>query len=206
MNTHHAQTVLVADVTGYDTAAYTTQTTECATLTWSQLGIDEVRELTSRAYRVPENASEQLLIVKTSFITHDAQNALLKLLEEPPVTTRFLFVLPLDFQALPTLRSRLSFIENTTEAAVAHVEWDTFVSQSVTERFKDIEQYCKAKDVEWQRAIKAGLIATLAEGGEATSLPHSALSGIHFVASHLLTRGAGNKMLLEDLALSWPLK
>ena len=206
MNTHHAQTVLVADVAGYDTTAYTTQTTECATLTWPQLGIDEARELTSRAYRVPENAFEQLLIVKTSFITHEAQNALLKLLEEPPATTKFLFVLPLDFQALPTLRSRLSFIENTTGVAVVNEGWNTFVSQSITERLKDIEQNCKAKDVEWQRAIKAGLIATLVERGEGSSLPHTALSRIHFVASHLLTRGAGNKMLLEELALSWPLK
>ncbi len=165
------------------------------------LGINEVRTLIEQAYQRPSSGSRQQIVVRTQFITHEAQNALLKVLEEPPLSTEFLFVLPHDFVLLPTLLSRLQM---HTAAAVAtdETEGETFtdfLSQTYAERIKIIEERLKRQDIAWQRAMKRGLITQLGRG-PAASRP----AAVEYVARTLLTRGASNKMLLEQLALNLP--
>ena len=53
--------------------------------------IDTIRSIRSRAYVVPNEAPFQIfLILEASGMGEEAQNALLKILEEPPATARFI--------------------------------------------------------------------------------------------------------------------
>ncbi len=74
-------------------------------------GIDESRQLkekhTSKSF--VEN-SKRIFIIEISNITHEAQNALLKIFEEPHIDTHFFIIMPSAELLLPTLRSRLHIL------------------------------------------------------------------------------------------------
>ncbi|MEN9920542.1 MAG: polymerase delta subunit [Candidatus Parcubacteria bacterium] len=168
----------------------------------AQFGIDDVRTLTQHAHRRPDSdATLRVILVATEFVTEEAQQALLKLIEEPPVSTRFVFIIPFGYSFLPTLESRFE----RQEAVGVLVENDIFVvfkAGGFAARLASIEQATKAKDHAWQQQIKRGLTAYLEH--ERFKLPQSVVSELEFVVRLLLTRGASNKFLLEHLALTLP--
>ncbi len=165
-----------------------------------QFGIDLVRALIQSAYRRPQEGEvEQIIMVATEFITEEAQQALLKIIEEPPVSTKFMFVLPHGYTLLPTLESR--FERQGTDTAAPDISiFELFRTASYAERLSAIEQATKKKDQVWQAAIKRGLIAYLNTHKQDVS--HAACRDLEYVARLLLTRGASNKFLLEHLALT----
>lgn len=168
-----------------------------------QLGIDDVRTLTAVAYRRPQGEDTmQTLLVATEFITEEAQQALLKLIEEPPLSTRFVFVLPAGYNLLPTLESR--FERQAEEGIVMHdiSAFREFKNLQYAQRMAAIELATKNKDHAWQQAIKNGLAAYLLAHKSEVSL--SVLKELEYIVRLLLTRGASNKFLLEHLALTLP--
>ncbi|MBP6881229.1 MAG: hypothetical protein KBC35_01245 [Candidatus Pacebacteria bacterium] len=202
-SSHHAVLLKVQTPRDFElTTEYMLAWQERCVITQDCFGIAEVRGLIARAYQRPMEGSEQLLVVCTDFITHEAQNALLKVLEEPPVSTKFLFVVPPDLVMLPTLASRFCEMTGEIESLVQdNQNFVTFLSLSFGERIALIETKLKAGDISWQRAIKQGLIA------RSNTLPkaeHTQMSVLEYVTRQLLTRGASNKMLLEHAALVLP--
>lgn len=201
MSPHHAvlfsaSEPLVVSIDGYETIAVHNQYRQ------AQFGIDDVRALISVAYRRPEGAEvERLLLVATEFITEEAQQALLKLIEEPPVSTRFIFVLPEGYSLLPTLESRFERAGSLGGSAVSTAFAD-FIKAPLANRLTLIEEHLKRKDHSWQAEIKKGLLGYLNDRPK--SLPASVLSELEYVSRLLLTRGASNKFLLEHLALTLP--
>jgi DNA polymerase III delta prime subunit len=166
-----------------------------------QFTIDMVRTLIQTAHRRPQgDGEEQVVLVATEFITEEAQQALLKVIEEPPVSTKFIFVLPEGYSLLPTLESRFDRQKNVG-SAVDTSTFETFLRYSYAERIAVIEESAKKKDQAWQAAIKRGLLTYLRTE---TTLSYDALKDLEYVARLLLTRGASNKFLLEHLALTLP--
>ena len=163
-----------------------------------RLGIDDVREITEEAHRTPTVAESKTIIVRTSFITLEAQNALLKVLEEPPATTQFVVVVPVDFYLLETIQSRVMVVY-AAGGGEESVVFEEFMAENLAGRLSLIETAQKKKDTQWQRSMKTGLIEYLL-----TSTPKSQISELDFVSRWLLTRGASNKMLLEHLAMALP--
>lgn len=192
---HHAIAYRTGIVKEY-VVTEVTVATEVRDAYYERLGIEEVRELVRTAYQHPADQPTQLLIVRTEFVTLEAQNALLKTLEEPPHTTHFVFVVPVDLHFIPTLLSRFGVVVTAEDELQRVPEFDDFVKQGYAERLVAIEKAIKAKDTAWQRAIKRGLLAYLrVQPAGAT------VAELEFIARWLLTRGASNKMLLEHLAL-----
>jgi DNA polymerase III delta prime subunit len=168
-----------------------------------QFGINDVRALTNHAHRRPDGEdATRVILVATEFITEEAQQALLKLIEEPPLSTKFVFVIPSGYSFLPTLESRFERVGGTQEVN-DYTAFTTFKSASYLERLSSIEKSVKAKDHAWQGDIKRGLVAYLKES--ALKLPLETLRELEYVSRLLLTRGASNKFLLEHLALTLPL-
>lgn len=191
--THHARLIRSADVN----ATPVSGAGEIRDRYFEQFGIDDARSLVTVAHTRPMDAMVATIIVRLEAITLEAQNALLKVLEEPPESTRFIFVVPADLSLLPTLLSRFEAVA-PPEAASADTVFAEFLATPLKERLATIERATKSKDLEWQRSFKRGLI----EHVRATPLD---LSGdIEFACRWLLTRGASNKMLLEQVALSLP--
>ncbi len=167
-----------------------------------QFGIDDVRTLIAHAYRRPDGEDEQrTILVATEFITEEAQQALLKIVEEPPLSTAFVFVIPEGYSFLPTLESRFERLGSLQDG-----EGDTvflqFMESPYKERLVTIEEVTKKKDHAWQARLKKGLVAYVKENS--ATLPLETLRELEYVSRLLLTRGASNKMLLEHLALTLP--
>lgn len=69
--------------------------------------VDQIRELTADAYTMPVEARKKVFIVyEADLMNVQAQNAFLKLLEEPPDTAAFILSAGNAADLLPTVRSR----------------------------------------------------------------------------------------------------
>ncbi|MDD5212794.1 MAG: DNA polymerase III subunit delta', partial [Sulfuricurvum sp.] len=71
--------------------------------------IEDAKEVISEAYK-SESQTKTLILGAKSF-TVPAQNALLKILEEPPLNIAFILLTPNKSTFLPTVRSRLSLTQ-----------------------------------------------------------------------------------------------
>lgn len=74
--------------------------------------IEDARKLKSlHEMRPTTNDGKKVFIITVDNITSEAQNALLKLLEEPAEYAHFFLIIPSAHLLLPTVKSRLSFVE-----------------------------------------------------------------------------------------------
>lgn len=69
--------------------------------------VADARSLLDIAARAPLSGDKKVVIIAASRIFHEAQNAVLKLFEEPPKGTTLILILPTEGVLLPTLRSRV---------------------------------------------------------------------------------------------------
>jgi len=162
-------------------------------LQYDRLGVDNAKEIRCLAYNTPSEASIQQLIIRTSFATIEAQNALLKLFEEPPVTTKFILLVPTTAQLLPTLLSRVQQVKNKVETTQTNA-FAEFRALPIVERLQMIDKELKKKDSTWLYDLQQSYVRWLQTGQTVTP-------SLQLVAERLNTRGASNKMLLELLAL-----
>lgn len=76
------------------------------------LSVDDAREIKNQSYISASVAqSNRIFVIKFQAITHEAQNALLKILEEPPENVIFLIFVEYFFDLLPTIKSRVQILE-----------------------------------------------------------------------------------------------
>jgi hypothetical protein len=168
---------------------------------FERLGIDNARQIATDAQLKPVSGAEQVFVLRTLFVTHEAQNALLKLFEEPPAGLSFILVLPPAVQLLPTLLSRIGQEVAEQPDVVINQPWVDFLAATPADRLTQIDLWQKTKESNWLQAITAG-VHTISY----TEVPVGALPAIQLVGEQLGTRGASNKMLLEHLALILPLR
>ena len=162
------------------------------------LSIDDARELIRQAYLQPFQEPNRVFVICIRNIASEAQQALLKIFEEPPRQSIFYVLLSPTAFLLPTLRSRLCVLES--ELAVGNADKNetfvSFLSESQAERLSGIETATKAKDVLWIEAILLGC-----EHQAQTSQNKRLLQSVITARSYLGSRGSSAKMLLEDLSL-----
>jgi DNA polymerase III delta prime subunit len=196
---HHAYLLLAEDVNQSLPEEFSSSDSEVVDLLFVAMGIDAVRSLIDSAYTKSLTSTSKLIVVRASSINVEAQQALLKVLEEPPASTRFLFLLKPGSQILPTLRSRFFALSVEGKEVVVNNDWNHFMSQSVSTQLELIADKTKNKDSEWLDSIKRGLFAYLDENK--SKLSSDKLKRLLGNATLMSTRGASNKMLLEDIAL-----
>lgn len=85
----------------------------CVTFIRDDFKIEDAKEVISEAYKSEENTKTLILGAKS--FTVPAQNALLKILEEPPRNIVFILLAPNKSTFLPTVRSRLSLTQEHHE-------------------------------------------------------------------------------------------
>jgi len=166
---------------------------------YERFSIDDARALKERASQTPLGEAQVFLIVCDN-ILREAQNALLKLLEEPSPNTYFIIVLPSVQLLLPTIRSRVSY-GGCIHGVLAEEEFaKTFITSTIGERNKMLEPILKDKDRTRARLIVDALESLLHTKGV---LQHKrALKEIAFVRRYLMDRSSSLKSLLTHLAVS----
>lgn len=173
---------------------------------FEKFGIEESRWLASMAALRPASG-RALFMLGISAITSEAQQALLKLLEEPQAGVVFVLLVPHGV-LLPTVRSRVQMWKNTNlhqgEPLVKEVV--TFLKASGKERSDMIAKLLKDEEglKDRVRDFVNGLEAEVARFNLAEKRTREALADIAMVRNYLGDRSPSLKMLLEHLALALP--
>jgi len=205
MNNHHACLVRQSKISIPEALALYGELDdkhELQKLSFTSIGIDEVRKIILEANYRPSEGEYRLLVVATESVTFEAQQALLKILEEPPVSAKFLFVLPKSLTLVPTLASRFfDLTANQGEEYLPGVDFPAFLSSDYATRLKEVTDRLAKKDTAWVENMKLGLASYLAHT-KVSDL--NKLKTLQFILRSLGTRGASNKLLLEELALTLP--
>ncbi|MEN9613834.1 MAG: hypothetical protein RLZZ347_141 [Candidatus Parcubacteria bacterium] len=174
-------------------------------------GIDEGRKLKEMQSLRPASGDKKIFILSVNSITREAQNALLKVLEEPTVGTHFFFVLPTVSMLLPTIFSRVVLIQThesrvkgeTTEADILAKQ---FSESAIAERLKIAKTLSESEDRGMPRDFVNALERYWYDKVGSKSLPsyQKWFALIAKCRSYLSDRSPSVKMLLEHLAVAIP--
>ncbi len=169
------------------------------------LGISEARLIKEASGRQPLNGGKKIFVIVVQSITGEAQNALLKVFEEPSPDTHFFLLLPSAHILLPTLRSRLEIIKPTTVTLGASPSVKTFTQSSVPNRLELVKKLLKEME-EGTREIAVDFLDALEceyarQGSEAY---RETLSNILLCKRYLRDRSPSFKLILEHLAVTIP--
>ena len=177
-----------------------TASTDTHLIAQPEFGIADARRLQQQATQKPLVSTVQTFVIAVQNLTHEAQNALLKLFEEPPTQTQFYLLVPKRGRLLPTLQSRLHFADTESAAEAGATEsWQEFCHSSHKERLELAAKLSKEKDHD---AIEQILFEAEKMADDRTD--QGLLNAVLFVRDHIGNRGASTKMLLESLALALP--
>lgn len=173
------------------------------TFLYSKLAIDDVREIKSEASLLESSEQSRLLFIGATDIGIEAEQALLKLLEEPPKNTNILLVTQKK-QLLPTILSRVVKLDNISGQTSTSV----LLEMSVSDRLNYIQKLTKDADDkdEARKEILAELQALTEhfrdEARKGSDRALSLLTDLNHISQAIESRGAPLKMLLEHLAVT----
>lgn len=116
------------------------RTENIQTLSFESFPVEEARRFKDVVYRTPVSGDRKGVILSVHRIFHEAQNALLKVFEEPPEGTMLVLVVPSAGILLPTLRSRLVPLPTKKGSVTISDAASAFIQASSTEREKIVEK------------------------------------------------------------------
>jgi DNA polymerase III gamma/tau subunit len=121
-----------------------------------KLSVEAAREIRSYANMLPVKEKQIHIIVGFGSATLEAQNALLKAVEEPGSATKFYIIAPSLKSLIPTLQSRLIEVENSNEKEeIFEKEVKKFFASSSGGRIKIVEKI--ADDLKNEKVSKADI-------------------------------------------------
>ncbi len=180
-------------------------------------GIDEARALGGRAGLRSALGGKKIFIISTRVVTDQAQNALLKLFEEPTPETHFFLITSNVLELLPTLRSRMIQVSVKHEGGEikTNPKIKTFIKATPAKRLDIVAEVLKEVHKDEEKGLVKGRalqFLTELELELHKSLDMSKLSTdeelffrelIH-VREYISDQGSSVKMLLEHVTLLLP--
>lgn len=178
--------------------------------------VADARRIAAFAAQAPVAGAHKCIIVYAGRLFHEAQNAFLKLFEEPAEGTTLILVVPAEGSVLPTLRSRLVRLDSAT---APRVPTNPFFVLSAGEQEKYITKLIARtksdKDTEKQEARleAAALIADMTRAayaarekaaGAARDTLTTFLHDLAHFAPLMHTRSAPLKLIFEHMLLVMP--
>lgn len=169
---------------------------------YERFGIEEARALITAASL--KNFKETVFLVAAAAMTTEAQQALLKLLEEPQEGTTFVIMVSHGV-LLPTVKSRMLPYPIVLEVDTNLKDAKKFLSLSGKERSDFIAKLLKDDEGTKER-VREFVNALEAELHKRVGEPKAreALADIAMVRDYLRDRSPSLKMLLEHLAIGLP--
>jgi len=183
-------------------------------------GIDDAHELARRQSLATPEGTYQIYSIGAYGFTREAQNALLKTLEEPTPGSKFLLITPYPDDLLPTLRSRLHLLnlhleveppsgDSTSETAF---DAEKFLAQTPIERLKYLEKSFfdlrdESDEVHARTKYDAGAILSAIEGYYTKNRGELSVSVFELLTQskrYIHDTSPAIKLILESLALHLP--
>ncbi len=182
-------------------------------LRYTLFPVEEARKIGELASRVPMQGDKKLIIIAASRFFHEAQNALLKVFEEPSPGTVLVLVVPSVGTIIATLRSRLLALPGSTEGAGRADAVDAFIAATPEAREKLVAKLldrAKSEKADEKQAARIEAL-TLATGLMEVAYPLRAepetralLAELSRLIPVLHERSAPLKPILEHLLITMP--
>jgi len=187
--------------------------------------IDDSREIkTLHDSRPTVDSNKKIFVLTMNGITVEAQNSLLKLLEEPAEYAHFFLIIPSAHLLLPTVKSRLSKMDlevgskvgSKKDSLLKEIDSElldqakTFLKSNVTKRLdivkKLVEEISKEKKTKQDAIDFVSAVESLVYENSKTidglKKNKRALEAIGLVRNYIHDRAPSVKMLLEYMALN----
>lgn len=168
--------------------------------------IEQSRTLKGHASKKALGGGKKLFALFFQSIPHEAQNALLKLFEEPTRNTHFFVITPSAEILLPTLRSRLLPITSGKDAAPTELA-RAFLASNAAKRFTLLKDIISEKDKVSAIRFLNALEQTLYERADfkkGKGTEREILKDIQRFRQYLRGRAPSVKMILEQVAVTTP--
>lgn len=175
--------------------------------------VDDAREVARFASSSPTQGERKLVLIAATRIFHEAQNALLKLFEEPPQGVVLVLVVPSLGQLLPTLRSRVLVLSsggmsvNPAEVflALTAAEREKFITKILDRTKSDKDEEKQAARGELLSMVE-GLVRLVYEANKNNESEElrSLLTDLDTFLPILHERSAPLKLICEHLLLVLP--
>jgi DNA polymerase III delta prime subunit len=174
---------------------------------YMHFGADEARELRTRA-SMRAIGDRRVFIVVAASMTIEAQNILLKTIEEPSGDALFIFIVPSPEALLPTVRSRAQILKVEDNSIHEEAGARKFLSGDTVVRLELLKPLLEKGDDD-RRDI--GSLITLLSSLERivgnvkdAQVKRSGLRSIYLARKYITDKGALAKTLLEQVALIVP--
>lgn len=184
---------------------------DVSTLRYGLFSVADARKVAEVIAGAPFAGKHKVVIIAASRAYHEAQNALLKIFEEPPAGIYLFLVLPTLGSLLPTLRSRVHVLASHVGHPMSYIpeEVQEFMKASKEKRSALIKKLATGRDDEERREHREEAIALvngIEEALRRNGLEQYAatLREIAIFRGHLYDRSAPVKMILEHLSLVIP--
>lgn len=183
--------------------------------------VEDARALTALALLAPVTGETKALILVVERIYREAQNALLKLLEEPPAGTVIMLLVPHEAMLLPTVRSRVVVLQQGSKDSVKEHdvsrEAKEFLDASPKTRTAIIKKLTSGKDEDARRALRDTALLIM-DGVEVHIYSvyqkeknstkrialRAVLSDLEVLRGYMYDRAAPVRMIMEHLSLVLP--
>jgi len=148
---------------------------------YETFGIDEARNLSLMQMKKSLSGGKKIFVIATQGMTLEAQNALLKVFEEPTPDTHFFLILDSFERLIPTLRSRIFFVSKMRGDEKVFLEkGKEFLASSVAERMTLINPIGEEKNPKQSDGQRGARPASYGTGKkEARELLHGIEAGLH---------------------------
>lgn len=161
------------------------------------IGIEQVKELRQWAYLRPFQEDKKIIVIeKADYLTIEAQNSILKLIEEPPYFIFIYLIVKNHKTLLTTILSRGSVIKDNGINNEDKKEILTFLELNTIGKFKIIEDIAKRKKNEIIEFIDI-LIMYLRGQGKSTILIEEIIN----IRKNLI-KNVNKKLALDNLIIS----
>lgn len=178
------------------------------------LSVEDARRVSELAAGVAFRGQYRVIIVSAIRAYHEAQNALLKIFEEPPPGTYLFLVLPTFGGLLPTLRSRVGTLVAGENKKLSIPDIATqFIKASHDKRSALIKKLTSGKDEDERRELREEAL-TLLHGVESAAYRvlqkerstaiTKLLTDISVLRAYLYDRSAPVRMILEHISIVTP--
>lgn len=172
--------------------------------------VDDARALKERAQGKPVACARRIFVVSAAHYTPEAQNALLKTLEEAPAHSMYFLVCPSVERLLPTLRSRMHTLQIEGVAQVGVEAAREFLQSDVATRLDTVKTLAERDESDERKLhtiaeLLSGIERALSAEVEKKSV-REGLSAVYRAKRVVSDPGAALKPLLEQMAILVPQK
>ncbi len=171
-------------------------------LFYQKFGILESRQIIEMSSVSPVKEEKRRIIVGFESITPEAQNALLKVLEDPVPHTHFIFVVRAVGGLLPTLRSRFLLVQGASRQNSSEKKALAFLKADFNQKMKIIDELLQVYKTTESKNEMQDFVESVYIQTEKTKENIYFLNMVAKILTYLPDKSSSPKILLESLVLS----